>query len=376
MDEAFKTLQALQDTPIPNLLVIGGFFLLFLALVGRIGVIIDLSGKRQWIAGVIGTLLLFCGLGLFILDQQPPSPTDTPTAISQLPTSSPTAAPAATGLLTPTDTPTATTPQPSASPIPLADASWGDTWTRPADGMTMVYVPAGNFQMGSTDDDPDADGDEKPQHEVTLDPFWIDQTEVTNAQYTRCVGAGTCQSSALADDATFNGPDYPVVGVSWQDATDYCQWAGGRLPTEAEWEYAARGRPDRPIDPPIYPWGDTFDGTLANFCDANCSYDSKDINYNDGYEFTAPVGSYPDGASWVGALDMVGNVWEWVNDWYNGYPGTTYQTDDFGTQFKVLRGGGWNNLGAVVRAASRSPHPPDDRSRHKFGIRCVVAPGN
>jgi len=109
------------------------------------------------------------------------------------------------------------------------NASPGDTWTRPADEMVMVYVPGGTFQMGSTESD-----DEQPVHKVKVDGFWIDQTEVTNAQYELCVTEGDCEASRYADDTDYNGANYPVVGVSWHDAISYCEWAGGWLPTEAQ----------------------------------------------------------------------------------------------------------------------------------------------
>jgi formylglycine-generating enzyme required for sulfatase activity len=298
---------------------------------------------------------------------------------------------------------------------PPSDASLHDTWIRPADDTEIVYVPGGTFQMGSTDAEIDAafeqceqdhgSGEcqrdwfenESPQHLVTLDAFWVDKTEVTNAQFERFVrdtnyrtdaekeGTGWVYSDGIwreVDGADWQHPydpetrisdrmdDYPVVQVSWTDARTYCQWAGGRLPTEAEWEYAVRGPEGH-----IYPWGDTFDGELANYCDANCPLDWKDANYDDGYEWTAPVGNYAAGASWVGVLDMAGNVWEWVNDWYDGYPGTTYQTDRFGTTDKVARGGSWDNSGDGVRAANRTHGPPGVRY-DLLGFRCVVEPGD
>jgi formylglycine-generating enzyme required for sulfatase activity/predicted Ser/Thr protein kinase len=212
----------------------------------------------------------------------------------------------------------------------------GDARTRTGDGMVMVYVPAGIFQMGSTndgidealascrqlygEDEPTCERsrfqDETPQHTVTISGFWIDQTEVTNAQYELCVSDGGCVDAELiyADDATFSGDNYPVVGVSWWHAAAYCDWVGGRLPTEAEWEYAARG-----MDRRIYPWGDAFDGARLNFCDANCTYEYKDAEYDDRYKNTAPVGSFPTGASWCNALDMAGNVSEWLGDWYGDW---------------------------------------------------------
>jgi formylglycine-generating enzyme required for sulfatase activity len=258
---------------------------------------------------------------------------------------------APTGASSPSDTPT---PMPPA-PIPGV----GATQTRSADGMTMVYVPAGTFPMGSAASDPDAQYEEKPQHQVTLDAFWIDRTEVTNAQYGRCVEAGTCQKSTLADDAAYNGAGYPVVGVAWQDAADYCRWAGGRLPSEAEWEYAARG-----LDGRIYPWGDTFDGAKVNAT-------GKD----DGYEYTAPVGSFPAGASWIGALDMAGNVWEWTNDWYASYPAEP-QVNPGGPadgQTRALRGGSWYADPEIVRAAYRGNDALDLRNG-STGFRCAVLP--
>lgn len=272
---------------------------------------------------------------------QTAQPTNTPTPTLPPPTDTP----------TPTSTPQLPTPTPTLGP--------GEPKARPADDMVMVYVPAGTFQMGSDETDPSAKESEKPPHQVTLDAFWIDRYEVSNAQYARCVEADVCQESGHADDATYTGADLPVVGVPWQDAVDYCRWAGGRLPTEAEWEYAARG-----TDGPIYPWGDTFDSSKANV-----------QGNDDGYLRTAPVDSFPTGASWVGVLHMAGNVWEWVDDWYDGYPGTTHQNDYFGTTYKVLRGGSWDIDEEHVRAANRLPVPPSIYPYY-VGFRCVVEPDN
>jgi formylglycine-generating enzyme required for sulfatase activity len=227
--------------------------------------------------------------------------------------------------------------------------------------MKMVYVPGGTFEMGSADDDPNAGEDEKPQHEVTLDAFWIDKYEVSNAQYTRCVEAGACQASGFADDTTYNGADYPVVGVSWEDAAVYCEWVNGQLPTEAEWEYAARGP-----DSLIYTWG-------------NDPPDDSLLNYDYNVSVPAQVGSYPEGASWADALDMAGNVWEWVNDWYGrdyyaSSPPLAPKGPETG-ETKVLRGGGWNNSGEYVRAAFRYSNLLGSRY-DTTGFRCVVEPGN
>jgi formylglycine-generating enzyme required for sulfatase activity/tRNA A-37 threonylcarbamoyl transferase component Bud32 len=226
--------------------------------------------------------------------------------------------------------------------------SAGDTWTRPADGMVMVYVPGGEFEMGSDDDDVDHAlqlcneyygdcdrawfEDEQPVHTVALSSFWVDQTEVTNAQFADFLndpdnhagGDVTWLDLDHEDCLTEQSggefrpksgyADHPVVEVSWYGASAYCKWARTRLPTEAEWEYAARGSQGL-----VYPWGDGFDGTRLNYCDANCERGWADGAVDDGYAGTAPVGNYPRGSSWCGALDMAGNVFEWVEDLFVYY---------------------------------------------------------
>jgi serine/threonine-protein kinase len=156
--------------------------------------------------------------------------------------------------------------------------------------------------------------------------------------------------------------DYPVIYVSWHDADTYCQWVGGRLPTEAEWEYAARG-PDRYF----YPWG-------------NNAPSSTSASYYRNVGDTTAVGSYPDGESWVGALDMAGNVWEWVSDWYSAdYYAASPTENPTGPDtgdFRVLRGGSWFNIpDSSVRSAYRYWYDPDYRSGY-IGFRCVVEPGD
>ncbi len=238
------------------------------------------------------------------------------------------------------------------------------------DGMEMVYVPAGEFLMGSPDGE--GDGDEHPQHTVYLDAFWIDKTEVTNAMYQKCVAAGACQPN-LDFGSDFNGPDQPVAGVSWYNAKAYCQWTGKRLPTEAEWEKAARGTDGR-----RYPWGNGWDVRAIkrlNFADKNTDFSWSDKEVDDGYRYTAPVGSYPAGASPYGVLDMAGNVWEWVADWYewNHYansPSRNPTGPDSG-DFRVLRGGSWNLDQYNARAADRNRSFPGRRFDYN-GFRCVA----
>jgi formylglycine-generating enzyme required for sulfatase activity len=245
--------------------------------------------------------------------------------------------------------------------------------------MEMVFVPGGEFIMGSDNAEVDFALEqcrvygtncarryfsvEIPLHPVRLDSFWLDLTEVTSAQFRMCVNDGACEPSGCASA----GEDYPVICITWHQAAAYCQWAGARLPTEAEWEYAARG-PGRSR----YPWGDDFDGTLLNYCDSSCDLDKRDPAYNDGYSESAPVGSYPLGASWVGALDMAGNVWEMVADWNENYSEEAQinpSGPDAGSR-KVARGGSWHASPDHVRSALRTHMAPSDAANHA-GFRCA-----
>jgi len=239
-------------------------------------------------------------------------------------------------------------PAPTAAPTTTPSGpSLGDTWTRPADGMVMVYVPAGEFEMGSME----GEDNEQPVHTVAVDGFWIDQTDVTNAQFALCVAAGACDPPAKSRSYTHGSyygnsayDGYPVIYVSWRQAADYCEWAGGRLPAEAEWEYAARGSDGR-----TYPWG-------------NSAPDCGKANYSGCVGDTTAVGSCPAGASWCGAQDLAGNVWEWVADWYESdyYSVSPYSNPPgpaSGTS-KVLRGGGWPHYWYAVRVAVRNDNNP------------------
>jgi len=261
------------------------------------------------------------------------------------------------------------TPEPSPTatirPTPTPTPGIGSTWVRLADGMVMVYVPEGNFSMGSDN----GRIDERPVHTVYLDAYWIDRTEVTNAMYAQCVQAGACKSpSSTSSNRSHsyydNGQyaDYPVFGVDWNDASAYCKWEGARLPSEAEWEKAARGTDGR-----TYPWGNSSPTcTLASL--PSLGYGTSPCVMN-----TTAVGSYPDGKSPYGALDMAGSVWEWVNDWYSG----TYYSQSPGSNptgpasgdYRVLRGVSWDNNVENVRSAYRYRVDPTD-SDNLFGFRC------
>ena len=268
----------------------------------------------------------------------------------------------------------------SATPVNTLET----TQIRPSDDMLMLRVPGGSFIMGSQESEVDDAlalclqfglncarryfDVELPMHEVTLDDFWIDQTEVTLDQYQRCIDADIC-TPLDCEAETLGSGDHPVACVTWEQADAYCAWAGGRLPTEAEWEYAARGQAGL-----RYPWGDGFDGTKLNYCDANCEMDKRDSRFDDGYVRSAPVGSYPEGISWVGALDMGGNVWELVADWYGPYPedsATNPTGPETGRRY-VARGGSWNASPDHVRSALRAHMGIHDTVSHA-GFRCAAS---
>lgn len=232
------------------------------------------------------------------------------------------------------------------------------TATNPRDGMTLVYVPGGEFMMGSDDF-----SIERPPHLVRVSPFWLGRTEVTNGMYRRFMSATNRPAAMFMTDGRFNADDQPVVGVDWSDAEAYCRWADGRLPTEAEWEFAARGSEGR-----LYPWGNdepepdqAVFGLLA----------SKGT--------TAPVGSKPGDVSPFGALDLAGNVLEWCADWAGAYPPIGAEKDTVvidplgpsqGTK-RIMRGACWVYSGPALRASERLYTLPNLK-RFYAGFRMAV----
>jgi len=253
-------------------------------------------------------------------------------------------------------------------------------------------VPEGPFSMGGSADTAYAEcqkfrtdchrdwlTDEEPAHTVNLDSFYMDKYEVSNDTYRECVSSGACLPPTDTSSSTRSSyygdsqyDDYPVIYVDWNMANAYCEWRGARLPTEAEWEKAARG-----MDGRMYPWGNSFDGMKANFCDKNCSYDWANKNYDDGYADTASVDAFSSGASVYGIFNLAGNVWEWVAGWYdaNYYansPSSNPQGPGSG-QYRVLRGGSWNNDGGDIRSANRGGFDPS-LIFNRVGFRCAISP--
>lgn len=244
-------------------------------------------------------------------------------------------------------------------------AEEGKTTIIGKDGVQMALIPAGEFLMGTPI--PEGQGgefDEYPQHSVYLDAFYIDKYEVTNAQYQKFMETTGHAAPAYWNDDKFNKPNQPVVGVSWFDAEAYCKWANKRLPTEAEWEKAARGTDGRK-----YPWGHEAPNAEGMWR-ANHNPGDKTA---DGFEYTAPVGSFPAGASSYGVMDMAGNVWEWVADWYRGnYYKDSPKNNPKGPNsglVRGLRGGSWDNSSYVIRAALRYRYVPDNNGSNNVGFR-------
>jgi formylglycine-generating enzyme required for sulfatase activity len=216
-----------------------------------------------------------------------------------------------------------------------------------------VMIPSGSFQMG----DEEGDDDEEPVHEVLLDAYWITRYEITNHQYLECVDAGVCSEVAIVQDGL---AQHPVVNVNWGEAQDFCAWVGARLPTEAEWEKAARGG----LNGGRYPWGKT---------EVSCDREAKNgaqFGYCSGEAL--PVGSFPPNG--YGLHDMAGNAWEWVADWYDeNYYQVTPSNNPTGPEagiYKIMRGGAWNYTVYGLRVAYRSVSYPESRANF-IGFRCA-----
>ncbi len=274
----------------------------------------------------------------------------TPLSVSPTPTPLPLPTPAEVK-------PTAPISQSTTAPTAAATVPASAAAAPPSGTTKMVAIPAGPFTMGY---DKGLD-DEKPPHPVELPEYWMDITEVTNAQFAAFAQATGYQTEAEKSNAsrtwraeyTAGKDTHPVVRVSWNDAIAYCQWAGKRLPSEAEWEKAARGP-----DGFTYPWGNTYDPAKVNGRDS-------------GLRTTAPVGSYPQGINPYGLYDMAGNVREWTADaGYLPYPGNAVTSPYYGNALRVLRGGGWFDAAADLRTTRRNPTSPS-AANWDIGFRCV-----
>ena len=267
------------------------------------------------------------------------------------------------------------TPYAQDLPASLECTAAGQRWTWPVDAAEMVCVPAGNFEMGS-----EYEQDESPVHTVMLDAFWMDRTEVTNAMYAaflsdqgnRYEGWSTWFLTMDVTDEKIKQKEgnwevvrgfenHPVTTVSWYGARAYCTWVGKRLPTEAEWEKAAAGP-----DGWLYPWGEIWQDNLVN------------ARGNSRYSQTAPVGSFPDGASYYGALDMAGNLAEWVADWYDPayyqYSASQNPPGPENGKLRSIRGGSFIDTERECRASSRDGRTPAMlwSAYYTAGFRCAV----
>jgi formylglycine-generating enzyme required for sulfatase activity len=209
------------------------------------------------------------------------------------------------------------------------------------DGKEMILIPAGPFIMGSEEYGP-----ETPQRMVTLDAYYIDKYPVTNAEYKRFIDATGYRTPQgwQGNQYPESELDYPVQMVNWHDAQAYAAWAGKRLPTEAEWEKAARGTDGR-----RWPWGNEFDEARAATWETAVIYGTQ----------TTPVTAHPEGASPYGVCEVAGQSEEWVEDWFDAHPGSTYHSMSYGRHFKVLKGGSWIFTQSHARCAYRCFERPD-----------------
>ncbi len=274
---------------------------------------------------------------------EPTSPRTIPSPVDTLtPSRTPMPSQTPTEMYTPTATPL---------PVQITDLK----------GVTMRLVPAGEFTMGST-----LYGNEQPVHTVYLGDFYMDTYEVTNGLYKVCEQAGACTpphgNSSYTHSSYYGNPQYdnhPVIKVDWYQANAYCVWRGARLPTEAEWEKAARGTDGR-----TYPWGEEIDCSKANYYESTRNKDCVGD--------TSAVGSYDSGKSPYGIHDLAGNVREWMADWYDAYPGNMTGDTDFGSTYRVLRGGSWDSYGLSVRSAYRFRYAPVNWNFF-LGFRCALS---
>jgi formylglycine-generating enzyme required for sulfatase activity len=272
------------------------------------------------------------------------------------PAGSQTSAPFTPIVIKSTDTPLAAPPTPTSAPTATAAPTLAGKTPSGADLITveMVQIPGGAFTMGSDADGPDA----KPAHQVDVPAFMIDKFEVTNADFKKFEDATGYKTDAeKSGDKPWSAfaeskDNHPVVKVSWNDATAFCQWAGKRLPTEAEWEKAARG-----TDARAYPWGNDWDPKKVNGKDS-------------GLRGTTAVGSYPAGASQFGVMDLAGNVWEWTSSTADHYPGNSTASKLYGSNFYIVRGGGWFDVKDQLVTYYRNSAVPTT-ANDDLGFRCA-----
>jgi formylglycine-generating enzyme required for sulfatase activity len=238
----------------------------------------------------------------------------------------------------------------------------------------MVAIPADKFTMGN--DAAGARDNEKPPHEVTLLAYCIDRTEVTTSAYHTCAQRAACTEPGRDEFCNdISKPDHPQNCVTWKQAAEFCRWAGKRLPTEAEWEYAARGTDGR-----LYPWGNQPpDGERLNACGPGCveKYDHGSqpmYPVDDDWMTTSPVGSFPKGRSPLGVYDMAGNVYEFTADWFSPYDAApkTDPTGPMSGEYHVIRGGGYmETQDWRVRTTPRFGGQDSDKASNIVGFRCA-----
>lgn len=351
-----EALKALHDTPLPTILVVGGLIFLLLSIATlKKPIIINVTPGGRKLSGFIGGIILVVGIALYLVPaaKNPTisiTTTPTSTATPLLPTPTVEVTPSPQMIITPTEFPSETPTQLEETLLFISE---------------MIQVPSGEYTMGSSFN---KTRDYSPAHAVYVDEFYIDKFEVTNAQYTKCVDSGFCAPpsklgshtrESYFDDVLFF--DYPVVFVTWNDAKKFCEWRNGRLPTEAEWEKAAKWNP-KTNETAIFPWGQN-----------NPSPDK--VNYAS--DDTTKVGLLVNGISAIGGFDMAGNVMEWVYDSYDSSyyehspernptgPISQSNTDH------VVRGGAWSsqedfNLWTFYRF-----HFPGSTSQNDIGFRCA-----